>query len=151
MIVPKRAKVGYRRFIHEPRQLRLAGFFRALCLTKLPHARYQSIRPDAARVSARQFSDFRLSPQAAGPYRDRDPVVLGKLRLFCPEFVMLEVCSRRFRRDTLLDSDVGLGTQAVALSDSVSESWVRRVEQQRRESGQVEGNRTRDRTRRRHA
>jgi len=43
----------------------------------------------------------------------------------------------RFRREVLAACDAGEGTQSVALRFGVSESWVRRIKQQRRESGQV--------------
>lgn len=58
---------------------------------------------------------------------------------------MAEAFSKELRRDVLRDCDAGLGTRAVALKYSVSESWVRRCKQQRRETGQVEAKRTRDR------
>jgi transposase len=37
----------------------------------------------------------------------------------------------------LADSDAGMKTKAVALKYSVSESWVRRLKQRRRETGEV--------------
>jgi len=43
------------------------------------------------------------------------------------------------------------GTQAVALRFDVSESWVRRINQQRRETGQVAAKTTRDRKPKWHA
>ncbi len=46
--------------------------------------------------------------------------------------------STEFRADVLAACDAGEGTQAVALRFDVSESWVRRIKQQRRETGQVE-------------
>ena len=58
---------------------------------------------------------------------------------------MPEAYSKEFRRDVLRDCDAGLGTQAVALKYDVSESWVRRCKQQRRETGQVEAKKTRNR------
>lgn len=46
--------------------------------------------------------------------------------------------SAEFRAEVLAACDAGEGTQAVALRFEVSESWVRRIKQQRRETGQVE-------------
>ena len=40
------------------------------------------------------------------------------------------------RQRVLADCDKGLGTRAVATKYSVSESWVRRLKQRRRESGE---------------
>lgn len=45
--------------------------------------------------------------------------------------------SREFRRDVLAACDTGEGTRAVAVRFNVSESWVRRVKQERREQGKV--------------
>jgi len=45
--------------------------------------------------------------------------------------------SREFRRQVLASCDRGLGTQAVALKFEVSESWVRRIKQERRELGKL--------------
>jgi transposase len=45
--------------------------------------------------------------------------------------------SREFRGEVLAACDTNQGTQAVALRFNVSESWVRRIKQQRRETGQV--------------
>jgi transposase len=42
------------------------------------------------------------------------------------------------RRRVLKDCDAGLGTQAVAEKYSVSPSWVRKLKQQRRETGSIE-------------
>jgi transposase len=42
-----------------------------------------------------------------------------------------------FREEVLASCDANEGTQAVALRFNVSESWVRRIKQQRRETGQV--------------
>ena len=58
----------------------------------------------------------------------------------------MEPYSKEFRRDVLAACDAGEGTQAVALKFGVSESWVRRVKQQRRETGQVAPKMTRERT-----
>ena len=51
-----------------------------------------------------------------------------------------------FRAQVLAAFDAKEGTQAVALRFKVSESWVRRIVQQRRETGQVAAKTTRDRT-----
>ena len=53
--------------------------------------------------------------------------------------------SREFRGEVLAACDAGEGTQAVALRFQVSESWVRRVKQQRRETGQIAAKTTRNR------
>jgi transposase len=45
--------------------------------------------------------------------------------------------SREMRRDVLAASDRGEGTRAVALRFRCSESWVRRVKQERRELGKT--------------
>jgi transposase len=42
------------------------------------------------------------------------------------------------RRRVLKDCDAGMGTKAVAEKYSVSESWVRKLKQQRRETGSIE-------------
>jgi transposase len=49
----------------------------------------------------------------------------------------VEAYSKEFRRDVLAACDAGEGTRAVALRFNVSESWVRRVKQERREQGKV--------------
>ncbi len=49
----------------------------------------------------------------------------------------MESYSKEFRRDVLAACDAGEGTRAVALRFNVSESWVRRVKQERREQGKV--------------
>ena len=49
----------------------------------------------------------------------------------------MKAYSREFRRDVLAACDAGEGTQAVALRFKCSESWVRRVKQERREQGKV--------------
>jgi len=49
----------------------------------------------------------------------------------------VEAYSKEFRRDVLAACDAGEGTRAVALRFDVSESWVRRVKQERREQGKV--------------
>ena len=45
--------------------------------------------------------------------------------------------SMDLRRRVLKDCDAGVGTKAVAQKFSVSESWVRRIKQRRRETGEV--------------
>lgn len=45
--------------------------------------------------------------------------------------------SKEFRRDVLEAIDAGGGTREVATKFDVSESWVRRIKQQRREEGRV--------------
>lgn len=45
--------------------------------------------------------------------------------------------SKEFRREVLAACDAQLGTRAVALKFNVSESWVRRVKQERRELGKL--------------
>ena len=42
------------------------------------------------------------------------------------------------RRRVLTDCDAGMGTRAVAAKYTVSESWVRKLKQQRRETGAIE-------------
>jgi transposase len=49
-----------------------------------------------------------------------------------------------FRGDVLVACDGGGRTRAVALRFQVSESWVRRVKQERRELGKVAPSRARD-------
>ena len=46
--------------------------------------------------------------------------------------------STDLRRRVLKGCDAGLGTRAVAAKFSVSESWVRKLKQQRRETGSIE-------------
>ena len=45
----------------------------------------------------------------------------------------MEAYSKEFRRDVLRACDAGGGTREVALKFDVSESWVRRIKQERRE------------------
>ena len=45
--------------------------------------------------------------------------------------------SKEFRRELLSACDVGGGTREVAMQFDVSESWVRRIRQERRESGKT--------------
>lgn len=54
--------------------------------------------------------------------------------------------SKEFRREVLAACDAGGGTQAVALKFNVSESWVRRIKQERRELGKTAPATTRRRT-----
>ncbi len=49
----------------------------------------------------------------------------------------MEAYSKEFRRDVLSACDAGEGTRSVALRFDVSESWVRRIKQERREQGKV--------------
>ena len=42
------------------------------------------------------------------------------------------------RQRVLKDCDAGMGTKAVAAKYTVSESWVRKLKQQRRETGSIE-------------
>jgi len=57
----------------------------------------------------------------------------------------MESYSKEFRREVLAACDAGGGTRAVALRFVVSESWVRRIKQARREQGKVAPQITRDR------
>ena len=57
----------------------------------------------------------------------------------------MEAYSKEFQRDVLTACDAGRGTREVALRFSVSESWVRRVKQERREQGKVAPLTTRNR------
>jgi transposase len=57
----------------------------------------------------------------------------------------MEAYSKEFRRDVLSACDAGEGTREVALRFGVSESWVRRVKQERREQGKVAPKTTRHR------
>jgi transposase len=49
----------------------------------------------------------------------------------------MEAYWKEFRRDALRACDAGGGTRDVALKFDVSESWVRRIKQERREQGQL--------------
>ena len=49
----------------------------------------------------------------------------------------MKAYSKEFRRDVLRACDAGGGTREVALRFDVSESWVRRIKQERREQGKV--------------
>jgi transposase len=57
----------------------------------------------------------------------------------------MEAYSKEFRRDVLRACDAGGGTREVALKFDVSESWVRRIKQERREQGKVAPKTTRSR------
>jgi transposase len=57
----------------------------------------------------------------------------------------MEAYSKEFRRDVLAACDAGGGTRAVALKFDVSESWVRRIKQERREQGKLAPQTTRTR------
>jgi transposase len=57
----------------------------------------------------------------------------------------VEAYSKEFRRDVLSACDAGEGTRAIALRFGVSESWVRRVKQERREQGKTAPSSTRRR------
>jgi len=47
------------------------------------------------------------------------------------------IYSKEFRREVLAACDAELGTRKVALQFKVSESWVRRIKQERREQGKL--------------
>jgi transposase len=49
----------------------------------------------------------------------------------------MEAYSKEFRRDVLAACDAEEGTRSVALRFNVSESWVRRIKQERREQGKI--------------
>jgi transposase len=57
----------------------------------------------------------------------------------------MKAYSPEFRRDVLAACDAGEGTQAVALRFRVSQSWIRRIKQERRELGKIAPLRTRKR------
>ena len=57
----------------------------------------------------------------------------------------MESYSKEFRRDVLAARDAGGATREVALCFGVSESWVRRIQQARREQGQLAPKTTRNR------
>ncbi len=57
----------------------------------------------------------------------------------------MESYSKEFRRDVLAACDANQGTKAVALQFKVSESWVRRIKQDRREKGKIAPCMTRNR------
>lgn len=47
------------------------------------------------------------------------------------------IYSKEFRREVLLACDGGMGTREAATRFDVSESWVRRIKQERREQGKT--------------
>jgi len=49
----------------------------------------------------------------------------------------MKAYSAEFRAEVLAACDANEGTHAVAVRFKVSESWVRRIKQQRRETGQI--------------
>ena len=57
----------------------------------------------------------------------------------------MESYSKEFRREVLAACDAGDGTRKVALRFQVSESWVRRIKQVRRDQGRLAPKLTRDR------
>ena len=57
----------------------------------------------------------------------------------------MTVYSKEFRREVLAACDSGGGTREVALKFNVSESWVRRIKQERREQGKTAPQTTRNR------
>ena len=59
----------------------------------------------------------------------------------------MEAYSKEFRRDVLAACGAGGGTRDVGTRFRVSESWVRRIKQDRRESGKVAPATTRSRKR----
>lgn len=59
---------------------------------------------------------------------------------------MGHVYSKEFRREVLAACDAGGGTREVATRFDVSESWVRRIKQERREQGKTAPCLTRRRT-----
>jgi transposase len=58
----------------------------------------------------------------------------------------MEAYSKKFRAEVLAACDLGELTHDVALRFGVSKAWVRRIKQQRRETGQVAAKTTRQRT-----
>ncbi len=58
----------------------------------------------------------------------------------------MQAYSKEFRREVLAACDAGGKTRAVAQRFDVSESWVRRIKQERRESGKTAPCTTRRRT-----
>jgi transposase len=57
----------------------------------------------------------------------------------------MQAYSKEFRRDVLAACDAGEMTRDIATRFRVSESWVRRIKQERRESGKVAPKTTRNR------
>lgn len=58
----------------------------------------------------------------------------------------MQAYSKEFRRDVLAACDAGGRTRAVARQFGVSEAWVRRIKQERRETGKTAPSTTRRRT-----
>ena len=58
---------------------------------------------------------------------------------------MAAAYSKEFRREVLGACDSGKGTREVAVAFKVSESWVRRIKQERRETGKTAPKQTRNR------
>lgn len=58
----------------------------------------------------------------------------------------MDAYSKEFRAEVLAARDAGGSTHDVALRFKVSKAWVRRIVQQRRETGQVAAKTTRERT-----
>lgn len=50
----------------------------------------------------------------------------------------MKAYSMDLRERVLKDCDAGVGTKAVAVKYSVSQSWIRRLKQRRREDGQIQ-------------
>jgi transposase len=63
----------------------------------------------------------------------------------------MEAYSKEFRRDVLRACDSGKGTREVAVAFKVSESWIRRIKQVRRELGRTAPRTTRRRIPKWHA
>jgi transposase len=59
---------------------------------------------------------------------------------------MIPMYSAEFRGEVLKACDAGAGTRVVATQFNVSESWVRRIKQERREQGKLAPLKTRRRT-----
>lgn len=49
----------------------------------------------------------------------------------------MKAYSKEFRRDVLAACDAGMGTHDVAIKFGVSEAWVRKIKQDRRELGKL--------------
>jgi transposase len=58
----------------------------------------------------------------------------------------MQAYSKEFRREVLAACDAGGRTRAIARQFGVSEAWVRRIKQERRESGKIAPCTTRRRT-----
>ncbi len=57
------------------------------------------------------------------------------------------VYSKEFRLEVLAACDAGEECRSVAVRFKVSESWIRRIKQERRETGKIEPSKTRNRKR----